>query len=106
MIKVVLLSHGDRVVGFRVSGHAGFAESGSDVVCAGVTTAVQLTANGVTECAGIAAEVQVEENLVSLLLPEGCCDGAAFLLLEAFELQMGVMAQEYKENVALTYAEV
>lgn len=106
MIEVVLLSHGDCVVGFRVSGHAGYAESGSDVVCAGVTTAVQLTANGVTECAGVAAEVQVEENLVSLLLPERCRNDAALLLLEAFELQMGVMAQEYKEYVALTYAEV
>ncbi len=101
-----MLSHGDRVVGFRVSGHAGYAESGSDVVCAGVTTAVQLVANGVTECAGIAAEVQVEENLVSLLLPDKCCNGAASLLLDAFELQMGIMAQEYKEYVALIYAEV
>ncbi len=106
MIEVVLLSQGDRVIGFRVSGHAGYAESGSDVVCAGVTTAVQIIANGITECAGIAAEVQVQENLVSLLLPETCHDESAFLLLEAFELQMGIMAQEYKEYVSLTYAEV
>ncbi len=101
-----MLSHRDRVVGFRVSGHAGYAESGSDVVCAGVTTAVQLVANGITECVGIAAEVQVEENLVSLLLPGRCCNEAASLLLDAFELQMGIMAQEYKEYVALMYAEV
>lgn len=100
------MSRRDRVVGFRVTGHAGYAESGSDIVCAGVTTAVQLVANGITECAGIIAEVQVQENLVSLLLPETCCNEAAFLLLEAFELQMGVMAQEYQEYVVLTYAEV
>ena len=51
------MSRRDRVVGFRVTGHAGYAESGSDIVCAGVTTAVQLVANGITECAGIIAEV-------------------------------------------------
>lgn len=106
MVEVVLLSRENRVVGFRVSGHAGFAESGFDIVCAGVTTAVQLTANGITECAGAEADVLVEENLVSLLLPDSCCDSAVFLMLDAFELQMGVMAQEYKEYVVLTYAEV
>ena len=106
MVQVVLISKGDRLVGFRVSGHAGYAESGSDIVCAGVTTAVQMTANGITECAGIEAEIEVEENLISLQLPEMCCDPKAALFLEAFELQMGIMAQEYKEFVALSYAEV
>lgn len=106
MIKVVLFSRENRVVGFCVSGHAGYAESGSDVVYAGVTTAVQMTANGVTECAGIPAEVRVEENLVSLLLPNSCHDDIALVLLEVFELQMGIMAQEYKDYIVLMYSEV
>ncbi len=34
-----------------ISGHAGFADAGEDIVCASVSSAVQLVANGITECA-------------------------------------------------------
>lgn len=106
MIKVVLLSRSGQACGFRVTGHAGYAESGSDIVCASVTTAVQMTANGVTECAGVPAEIKVEENLVSLLLPANCQDAAACKMLEAFELEIKLLAQDYNEYVVLSYSEV
>ena len=62
MIHAELFCHNSQVTGFCVRGHAGYSESGSDVVCAGVTTAVQLTANGITECACVPANVEVKEN--------------------------------------------
>ena len=34
-------------IGFRVSGHAGYAESGSDIVCAGVSALVVNTMNSI-----------------------------------------------------------
>ena len=106
MISVVLFSRESSVIGFRVTGHAGYADRGSDVVCAGVTTAVQMTANGVTECAGVDAEVEVSDNLISLRLPDHCQNDSAAVLLESFELQMKIMTEEYNEFIALTYAEV
>lgn len=39
----------DRLVGFRITGHAGYADYGEDVCCASVSSAVMLTANTVTE---------------------------------------------------------
>jgi len=106
MISVVLFSREGCVIGFRVTGHAGYADRGSDVVCAGVTTAVQMTANGVTECAGVDAEVEVSDNLISLRLPDRCQNESASILLRSFELQMKIMTEEYNEFIALTYAEV
>ncbi len=106
MIKVALLSRSGRLNGFCVTGHAGFAESGSDIVCASVTAAVQLTANGITECAGVPAEIKVEENLVSLLLPVQCQSEVAFKMLEAFSLEVKLLAEDYNDYVVLTNAEV
>ena len=38
----------DRLTGFDISGHAMFAESGSDIVCASVSSAAYMAANTVT----------------------------------------------------------
>ena len=48
MIQAKILRRNGRTAGFSVSGHAGYADSGKDIVCAAVSSAVQLTANGIT----------------------------------------------------------
>ena len=58
----------DRLVGFRITGHAGYADYGEDVCCASVSSAVMLTANTVTEAFKIKADVAVEENEIILRL--------------------------------------
>lgn len=48
---------------FTISGHAGYAESGQDVVCAAVSSAVQLTVN-LLNVLGCSPEAAAEDNLV------------------------------------------
>lgn len=55
-------------MGFRITGHAGYADYGEDVCCASVSSAVMLTANTVTEAFKIKADVAVEENEIILRL--------------------------------------
>ena len=62
MIKARFLTNSDKTVGFIVSGHAGYAESGHDIVCAGVSASLMLTVNAITENFGIKAEVRDLEN--------------------------------------------
>ena len=49
MIQFRLAERNGNFVGFSVSGHAMFDEAGRDIVCAAVSSAVQLTVNGITE---------------------------------------------------------
>ena len=58
----------DKLVGFRITGHAGYADHGEDICCASVSSAVMLTANTVTEAFKINAKVAVEENEIILKL--------------------------------------
>ncbi len=70
MLKAVFYKENDRFVGFSVSGHAGYGTAGNDIVCAAITSAVELTCNTVTEFFGTSAEVSVLENEVRLRLGE------------------------------------
>ena len=106
MIKAVFFKKSGVFTGFSVTGHAGFAESGKDIVCASVSSAVQLTVNGITECAHIEAKVIVLENDVALTLPDGLNSQSAQLLLNAFYLQFTLLKEEFPQFITITVSEV
>ena len=68
MVADFFKSKSDRLVGFRITGHAGFGEYGHDVACASVSSAVMMAANTITEAFKIKADVIVDENEISVKL--------------------------------------
>ena len=60
MIVAEFFRKNGEITGFKVSGHAGYDMFGKDIVCAGVSSAVMMTANLVTEIFGFEAEVSAE----------------------------------------------
>ena len=65
---------GDRITGFSVSGHSGYAEAGADIVCAAISTAVTMAEAIINEVCGAKAKVRVkqEDARVTLTLPTSC----------------------------------
>ena len=65
---------GERITGFSVSGHSGYAEAGSDIVCAAISTAVTMAEATINEVCGAKAKVRVKEEdaRVTLTLPASC----------------------------------
>ena len=65
---------GDRITGFSVSGHSGYAEAGADIVCAAVSTAVTMAEAIINEVCGAKAKVRVkqEDARITLTLPTSC----------------------------------
>ena len=65
---------GDRITGFTVAGHSGYAEAGADIVCAAVSTAVTMAETIINEVCGTKAKVRVKEEdaRVTLTLPTSC----------------------------------
>ncbi|MGN1423235.1 MAG: ribosomal-processing cysteine protease Prp [Oscillospiraceae bacterium] len=95
MLKAVFYRHNGSPTGFSVSGHAGYGDEGTDIVCAAVSSAVMLVCNTVTDFFKVKADVSVEENRVTLRLKEK--NEAAEKLLESFFYQMGTVAEEYSK---------
>lgn len=105
MIRAEFFSKAGRLTGFSVSGHAGYADAGEDIVCAAVSSAVQLTANGITEVLGVKARVTAENDTVSLQMDSlPGKDAEAFL--KTLRLHLEVLAEDYPKNVKLTCTEV
>ena len=65
---------GERITGFTVSGHSGYAEAGSDIVCAAISAIVTMAEATVNEVCGAKAKVRVKEEdaRVTLPLPASC----------------------------------
>ena len=54
----------DRITGFSVSGHSGYAESGSDIVCAAITAIVTMAEATINDVCGAKAKVRVLKFLL------------------------------------------
>jgi len=95
----------ERFASAAISGHAGYADSGQDIVCAAVTSAVQLTANAITEVVKAPADVRVLENLISIQLPAGfSLEESRFL--QALHLQLSLLAEDYPGTIQVIVSEV
>ncbi len=87
MITATFYHRNQRLTGVSVSGHAGYADAGQDVICASVSASVQLTANQ------LPAEIAVEENCISISV-DAIQDVNAERLLQGLFLQMQLLTEE------------
>ena len=101
MIKAEFRRGEEGFASAAVSGHANFAPEGQDIVCAAVTSAVMLTANGITEILKEGAQVKLLENEISIALP-GNPTGAATALLQALHLHLTLLQQQYPRHITVT----
>lgn len=105
MIEAVFEKVPSGYSGLRISGHAGYADKGQDIVCAAVTSALLLTVNGITEILQVAATADVAENNVHFMLPLGAPQPARDYLA-ALKLHLEYLSTDYPNTIHLTTLEV
>lgn len=70
MITVSVLRDGDNAIaGFKVKGHAGFADPGEDIVCAGVSTVTVGTVNSIEKLTGTVMDAKMKHGFLNAVLP-------------------------------------
>ncbi len=74
MTRCEFFTEGDRIKGFSVSGHSGYGEAGTDIVCAAVSAVVTMAEATINDVCGAKAKVRVkdEQARVTLMLPASC----------------------------------
>lgn len=90
-----------RITGFSVSGHAMFAESGEDIVCAAVSSAAYMTANTITEILSIEPQLLLDEGCMCVLLREPGEIDRAQDILQGFRLHVTQLATDYPNHIAV-----
>ena len=106
MITASFRMTGDRIDGFTVKGHSGYADEGHDIVCAAVTSAVRLTECAVNDVLGLGASVKVREKDASihLRIPGGLSpenEAVCQTLLAALMVHFASLHEEYPENLTV-----
>ena len=74
MTRCEFFTEDERITGFSVSGHSGYSEAGSDIVCAAVSAVVTMAEATINDVLGAKAKVRVknEDARITLTLPASC----------------------------------
>ena len=96
MINITLYHSKDGAqTGFNIKGHAGYAQSGNDIVCAAVSSSAYLVANTIIEIMGVKADASVDENgEMTVLIPEEGAIKTKEILL-GFKLHVEELQKQY-----------
>ena len=92
----------ERITGFSVSGHSGYAEAGSDIVCAAISAVVAMTEATINDICGAKAKVRVKEAdaRITLTLPSSCDEEETVqAVLSGMLLTLVNLAEEHSDYI-------
>ncbi len=107
MISVVFRKNRDGdLTGFRVSGHAGYARAGEDIVCAAFSMLVINTINSLEALTDTVVECESDDKkgLIDCSFPGGLDEGGR-VLMSALILGVDSIRKEYSEKYVRTEVE-
>ena len=103
MTKCEFFMEDDRITGFSVSGHSGYAEAGQDIVCAAVSAVVTMAEATINDVCGAKAKVRVKERenaRITLTLPASCDEEESVqAVLAGMMLTLCSMRDDYPDNI-------
>lgn len=111
MIEAVIYKNSMGVAqGFRIKGHAGFAESGKDIVCSAVSAIVYTALGGLDELAGFRSFVENEKNgSIECIIPVNLSQKqleTTDTILKTMIIGLKQIEADYDEYIRIRYEEV
>ena len=91
--------------GYSIKGHADFAQEGSDIVCAAVSSAAYMAANTITDVIRADARVEAAEGFMQLMAA-GADAGRCRVVLEGLKLHLTGLEEQYPDYINVFYLEV
>ena len=102
MTKCEFFRDGARITGFSVSGHSGYAEAGTDIVCAAISAVVGMVEATINDVCGGKAKVRVKEAdaRITLTLPAVCEEEETIQnVLDGMMLYLINLRDEYSDYI-------
>ena len=102
MTRCEFFTENDRITGFSISGHSGYAEAGSDIVCAAISAIVTMAEATINDVCGGKAKVRVKEEdaRVTLTLPASCDEEESIqAVLAGMMLTLCSMRDDYPDYI-------
>ena len=102
MTRCEFFTEDDRITGFSVSGHSGYAEAGQDIVCAAVSAVVTMAEATINDVCGAKAKVRVKEEdaRITLTLPASCDEEESIqAVLAGMLLTLASLRDDYPDYI-------
>ena len=102
MTRCEFFTENDRITGFSISGHSGYAEAGQDIVCAAISAVVTMAETTINDVCGAKAKVRVkyEQARITLTLPTSCDEeDAVQAVLSGMMLTLISMREDYPDYI-------
>ena len=105
MINVIVIKEKQTIKTIEATGHSGYAEEGSDIVCSAVSVLMETLANGLTEVVKADVKVVVDENIphLSVTLNEKDQEKCKYaqVLMQSTLLGIKGVAQEFSKFIKI-----
>ncbi|MBR3948290.1 MAG: ribosomal-processing cysteine protease Prp [Clostridia bacterium] len=97
MIEATFYEEKDFLRGFLIKGHSGYADEGSDIICASVSSAAYMAANTLTEIVSAKADINVEDGYLKLITKDSSKETQ--IILQGLRLHISTLAEDYSEYI-------
>lgn len=105
MTTIRIFRSKDGYKGFISDGHSGYAEAGSDIVCAAISVLTINTINSIESLAGDKVEASEKDGHLECRFPEKTSEKAD-LLMDAMVLGLKSVEENYRESLRIEFEEV
>ena len=104
MIRVQLVKSGHHITGFQISGHAGYAEHGQDIVCAAASFLAITVVNSLELQLGKVGTVESDDGYLDYRLPQGLSEeqmATAQIILKTLVTGFQNLKDEYPKYISI-----
>ena len=107
MTKVEIFRKNGNIIGYKASGHSGYSELGSDIICSAISTSLQMTLIGIQKVLKLKVDFKINDGFLDVDLKNISQDKLTQtnILTEAMAIFLKELTKQYPKYIRLVEKE-
>jgi len=107
MTKVEIFRKNGNIIGYKASGHSGYSEQGSDIICSAISTSLQMTLIGIQEVLKLKVDFKINDGFLDVDLKNISLDKLTQtnILTESMAIFLKELTKQYPKYIRLVEKE-
>lgn len=107
MTKVEIFRKNGNIIGYKASGHSGYSEQESDIICSAISTSLQITLIGIQEVLKLKVDFKINDGFLDVDLKNISLDKLTQtnILTEAMAIFLKELTKQYPKYIRLVEKE-
>lgn len=107
MTKVEIFRKNGNIIGYKASGHSGYSEQGSDIICSAISTSLQMTLLGIQEVLKLKVDFKINDGFLDVDLKNISLDKLSQMniLTETMAIFLKELTKQYPKYIRLVEKE-